>query len=61
MEEFLKAKGEDKGLGFWSKQSFESAHQDFKAELAKEMTSIDSSKHGEKKLRAVVRYNSKHV
>ena len=47
VKEFLEVRGNKEGLGFKSEQSFESAHQDFKCDLAKEMTSTGSSKQGE--------------
>ena len=59
--EFLKSKGEKAGAGFWSEQAMESAHHDFKEEMAAEMLNYDCPNFVDKLLRVVVRYNGKHI
>ena len=61
ISEFLASKDNKHGLGKWSEQAFESAHHDYKAYLAKEMTDSKSSTYGRELLHAIVCYNSKHL
>ena len=61
ISEFLASKDNKHGLGKWSEQAFDSAHHDFKAYLAKDMTDSKSSSYGRKLLYANVCYNSKHL
>ena len=59
--EFLKLKGEETGLGFWSEQAMESGHHDFKLEWEKVKVSPNHEEYGERLLSTVVRYAGKHL
>ena len=48
MKEFLKLKGETAGLGFWSEQSMESGHHDFKLEWEKVKVSANHAEYGDR-------------
>ena len=54
-------KGEVVGLGFWSEQSMESGHHDFKLEWEKVKVSANHVDYAERLLNTVVRYNGKHL
>ena len=60
--DFLKRKGEEYGLGWWSEQAFEAVHSDMKKEWDK--VKICDKNHPDfpqRLLDFVVRYNSKHL
>lgn len=59
--EFLKQKGETAGLGFWSEQSMEAGHHDYKLEWENVKVSANHEDYGEKMFQTVVRYNGKHL
>ena len=59
--EFLKMKGEIAGLGFWSEQSMESGHHDFKLEWEKVKVSENHAEYAERLFNTVVRYAGKHL
>ena len=59
--EFLKEKGETAGLGFWSEQSMEAGHHDYKLEWEKVKVSANNDDYGERMFQTVVRYNGKHL
>ena len=61
MVEFLKQKGETAGLGFWSEQSMEAGHHDFKLEWEKVKVSPNNEQYGHRMLNTVVRYAGKHL
>ena len=54
-------KGETSGLGYWSEQSMESGHHDFKLEWEKVKVSTNHAEHGIRLFKTVVRYNGKHL
>ena len=54
-------KGEVAGLGFWSEQSMESAHHDFKLEWEKVKVSANHVEYPERLFNTVVRYAGKHL
>ena len=59
--EFLQAKGEVAGLGFWSEQAMESCHHDFKLEYENLKICQDSPEFLERLRSLVVCYNGKHL
>ena len=59
--EFLKLKGEVAGLGFWSEQSMESGHHDYKLEWEKVKVSPNHEEYGDRLLDTTVRYAGKHL
>ena len=59
--EFLKTKGEKAGLGFWSEQSMEAGHHDFKLEWEKVKVTPDHKEYGSRLKNTVMRYNVKHL
>ena len=59
--EFLKLKGEVAGLGFWSEQSMEAGHHDFKMEWEKVKVSANHDEYGDRMFNTVVRYAGKHL
>ena len=59
--EFLKLKGEVAGLGFWSEQSMEAGHHDFKMEWKKVKVSANHDEYGDRMFNTVVRYAGKHL
>ena len=61
VSEFLKLKGETTGLGFWSEQSMEAGHHDFKMEWEKVKVSPNHKEYAERLFKTVVRYNGKHL
>ena len=61
MKEFLKLKGEMAGLGFWSEQSMESGHHDFKLEWEKVKVSANHAEYGDRLFSTTVRYAGKHL
>ena len=54
-------KGETAGLGFWSEQSMESGHHDFKLEWEKVKVSENHAEYAERLFTTVVRYAGKHL
>ena len=58
---FLEKRVEGVGLGFLSEQAMEAAHHDFKTEWENNKVAFDHKDIGEKLLKTVVRYNSKHI
>ena len=52
-------KVENAGLGFWSEQSMEAGHHDFKLEWEK--VNPDHAEYGDRMEKTVVRYNGKHL
>ena len=61
VKEFLKLKGETAGLGFWSEQSMESGHHDFKLEWEKVKVSANHAEYGDRLFSTTVRYAGKHL
>ena len=59
--EFLKLKGEVAGLGFWSVQSMEAGHHDYKLEWEKVKVSANHEEYGDRMFHTVVRYDGKHL
>ena len=59
--EFLKLKGEIAGLRFWSEQSMESGHHDFKLEWEKVKVSANHAEYAERLFTTTVRYAGKHL
>ena len=59
--EFLKLKDEIAGLGFWSEQSMESGHHDFKLEWEKVKVSTNHVEYTERLFTTVIRYAGKHL
>ena len=59
--EFLKEKGETAGHGFWSEQSMEAGHHDFKLERQKVKVSPNNEQYGDRLFHTVVRYAGKHI
>ena len=59
--EFLKAKGEVAGLGFWSEQAMESGHHDFKLEWEKVKVSSNHKQYSQRLYNTTVRYAGKHL
>ena len=59
--EFLRAKGETAGLGFWSEQAMESGHHDFKLEWEKVKVSANHKQYSERLFNTAVRYAGKHI
>ena len=59
--EFLKAKGEVAGLGFWSEQAMESGHHDFKLEWEKVKVSSNHKQYSQRLYNTTVRYAGKHI
>ena len=54
-------KGQQAGLGFWSEQSMEAGHHDFKIEWEKVKVSPNHDAYGERLFQTVVRYAGKHI
>ena len=54
--EFLKLKGEQASSGFWSEQSMEAGHHDFKIQWEKVKVSLNHDMYGEMLFQTVVRY-----
>jgi hypothetical protein len=61
VSEFLKLKGEVAGLGFWSEQSMESGHHDYKLEWEKVKVSANHEEYGDRLFSTTVRYAGKHL
>ena len=61
VSEFLKMKREVAGLGFWSEQSMEAGHHDFKLEWETVKVAPDHKEYGERMKNTCVRYNGKHL
>ena len=59
--EFLKMKEEVAGLGFWSEQSMEAGHLNFKMEWEKVKVSANHDEYGDRMFETVVRYAGKHI
>ena len=60
-EEFLKMKGEDHGLGFYSEQAMESMHKELKQEWGADKVDIQHPSYGPNLKNTVVRINGKHI
>ena len=60
--DFLKRKGEEHGLGWWSEQAFEAVHSDMKKEWERvKINDPDHPDFGQRLLDFVTRYNARHV
>ena len=60
--DFIKLKGEEHGLGWWSEQAFESMHSDMKKEWnSVKISDLNHPDFPERLLNFVIRYNSKHI
>ena len=59
--EFLKMKGEKHGLGFYSEQSMESMHYEFREEWGTDKLDVKHPNYGQKLLNTTVRINGKHI
>ena len=59
--EFLKLKGEAAGLGFWSEQSMESGHHDYKLDWEKVKVSANHEEYGDRLFSTTVRNAGKHL
>ena len=60
-EEFLKLKGEEHGLGFYSEQAMESMHKELKLEWGADKVDVKHPNYGLKLKATVVRINGKHI
>lgn len=58
---FIKSRGEERGLGFFSEQSMESAHLDFWDEWEKEAVPEEHPDYAERLMRTTVRFNGKRM
>ena len=58
---YEKGFSEDLGLGYWSEQSFESAHSDWKKHWARFCVGHDHAEYKPSLLRAIASLNSLHV
>ena len=56
---FIKSRGEERGLGFYSEQSMEAAHTDYGEEWDKEAVPEEHSEYSDRLKRATVRFNGK--
>ena len=61
VEEFLKMKGEEHGLGFYSEQAMESMHKELKKEWGADKVDVKHSSYGKNLKSTVVRINGKHI
>lgn len=62
LAEFLKMKGEQRGLGYFSEQAFEGFHQEMKTEWSGANKVGDNHENlGEKLKATTVRINGKHL
>ena len=60
-EEFLKLKGENHGLGYYSEQAMESMHKELKQDWGADKVDEMHSSFGPKLRKTVVRINGKHI
>ena len=59
--EFLKSKGEERGLGFFSEQAMESLHKEFKKEWGVDRVDKNHPSYGDRLRNTLVRLNAKHI
>ena len=61
IEEFLKMKGEEHGIGFYSEQAMESMHKELKKDWGADKVDVKHPSYGPSLLTTVVRVNGKHI
>ena len=59
--EFIKMKGEEHGLGFYSEQAMESMHKELKLEWGSEKVDVKHPNYGDNLKKTTVRINGKHL